>query len=190
MAPSLAYGNILWLECTDSTNAELRRRMASLDNLSIVAAKSQTQGRGQGDHSWISAPGENLTFSIALKFDGLDIPVRDAAIINDILCPSIQEFLSEEGVTSRVKQPNDIWVGDRKICGILIENILKGNNLDFTIAGIGLNLNQTKWPAGLPNPVSLRELTGKRYPPEECLERISALCKKNWEKFRPGATRQ
>lgn len=176
--------HIIWYDMVDSTNSELRRRLGELDNLSIIAAKSQTQGRGQGSHCWTSADGENLTFSLLLRFDGERTPAREAAVINDIITPAIRGFLSEEGIESWVKLPNDIWVGDRKICGILIENILHGGFLGETIVGIGLNLNQTGWPSDLPNPVSLMELTGKEYPPEETLERIFTLCKKNWEKFR------
>lgn len=169
----------------DSTNSELRRRLGELDNLSIIAAKSQTQGRGQGSHTWSSQDGMNLTFSLLLKFGPEQAQARDAAaIINGIAVPTIRDFLTGEGVESWVKLPNDIWVEDRKICGILIENILHGGYLGETIVGIGLNLNQKDWPSELPNPVSLSELTGKEYPPEETLERIFTLCKKNWEKFR------
>ena len=160
------------------------------DNMSLVAARKQTAGRGQGSHLWHSEDGANLTFSIVLVPGERGISVSDRQLINSFVCPVICDFLEQEGVSAWVKAPNDIWVGDRKICGILIENILHGGYLGETIVGIGLNLNQTVWPQDLPNPVSLRELTGNEYPPEACLERIFTLCKKNWEKFRlPSETR-
>ena len=66
-----------------------------------------------------------------------------------------------------IKWPNDIWVDDRKICGILIENILDGKHISESIVGIGLNVNEKDWPEELPNPVSMRELSGKEYSLQE-----------------------
>lgn len=170
----------IWMDIVDSTNSETRRRIGGLGNLSVVAASRQTSGRGQGDHVWLSESGLNLTFSILLRFPGDGLPVGRLQLINDFITSSILDFLGEESVPARVKLPNDIWVGDKKICGILIENILDGSFVRESIVGVGLNLNQTQWPESLPNPVSLKELTGKEYPPEAALERISDFCKKNW----------
>lgn len=184
MAPTHARAKILWCESTDSTNSELRRHIGELDNLSIVAAKRQIAGRGQGDHTWCSEPGMNLTFSLLLLFsDDAPLNVRDIQEINVYITSVLLEFLRQEGVSAWVKLPNDIWVEDRKICGILIENQLDGHNVASTIVGIGLDLNQCEWPEDLPNPVSLKQLTGKEYPLELTLERISDLCKKNWIDF-------
>ena len=76
---------------------------------------------------------------------------------------SYTNYLLEKGIEARIKWPNDIWVGDKKICGILIENILDGSFIRDSIIGIGFNLNEDKWPEDLPNPVSLHNLTGKEY---------------------------
>ena len=184
MIPTHTRDKIIWLESVDSTNDELRRRIHDLDNLSVVAARRQSAGRGQGDHKWHSRGGENLTFSILLRFTALD--TAHLQTINDFVTGVLLEFLASEGVQAWVKLPNDIWVGDRKIAGILIENILEGKRVAETVVGIGLNLNQTQWPSDLPNPVSLKELSGKEYPPERTLERISDLCKKNWNMFNPA----
>lgn len=167
MEPTDRTGSILWLESADSTNSALRERMTACDNLSIVAARSQTAGRGQGDHSWHSTPGQNLTLSILYRFEGpFSLAASDALLITQVTTLAIRDYLLGRGVEARIKWPNDIWVGDRKICGILIENILKGGSVLASIVGIGLNVNETDWPAELPNPVSLRELTGLRYDPE------------------------
>ena len=168
MEPTDRGDSILWLESADSTNSELRKRMAACDNLSIVAARSQTAGRGQGDHRWHSSPGQNLTFSILYRFEGpCRLAASDALLITQVTTLALRDYLLAHGVEARIKWPNDIWVGDRKICGILIENILEGASVLAGIVGIGLNLNETDWPAELPNPVSLRELTGCSYDPEE-----------------------
>lgn len=163
---------IIWYQSLDSTNAEVRRRLPDLDNLSVIATKIQTAGRGQGDHTWTSAPGENLTFTLLRRFPKGALDVRNLAAINTYVTRVLTEYLASHGVQSWVKPPNDIWVADRKICGILIENILDGSFVMESIIGIGLNLNQTQWPPELPNPVSLKELTGKDYSIETELETL------------------
>ena len=167
MEPSDACAHILWLETADSTNSELRRRIAGLDNLSIIAVREQTAGRGQGTHTWFSTPGRNLTFSILYRFGGAyALAASDAILITQVTTLAIRDYLLGHGVRARIKWPNDIWVEDRKICGILIENTLESGMVRESIVGIGLNLNETGWPPELPNPVSLRELTGREYAPD------------------------
>lgn len=182
MEPISSYGGIFWHESLKSTNNELKTRLHEFDNLSIIAAKSQVEGRGQGDHTWFSSPGKNLTFSVLLCFEPGMLAARDEQIINTFATPVICEFLSREGISAWVKQPNDIWVEDKKICGILVENVLEGKWVRYSVVGMGLNINEETFPDDLPNPVSLFQLTGKKYPLEETLERIHELCKKNWEK--------
>ena len=164
MKPTAGAPTIFWLESTDSTNYALRAQRSGLDNLSIVAAKGQTAGRGQGTHTWYATPGRNLTFSILYRFgEACPLAAADAILITQVTTLALRDYLLSHGVEARIKWPNDIWVGDRKICGILIENILEEGALRESIVGIGLNLNESGWPAELPNPVSLSELTGKRY---------------------------
>ena len=164
---------IRWYETLDSTNSEARRLLSGLDNLSVIVADRQTAGRGQGDHVWTSAPGENLTFTLVLKYSSdHGLKASDAAVINAAFGRAMTEFLSSYGIEAWMKLPNDIWVGDRKICGILIENILKGKDIAVTLLGIGLNVNQTQFPEFLPNPVSMAQLTGRKYPLEATLKRL------------------
>lgn len=179
-----SYGNIPieWLDEIDSTNSELRRRIGALDNLSVIAARFQTAGRGQGTHTWLSPEDENLTFSVLLRFGkgGLSpLPATEAVRITQMATLSIRSFLLSEGVESRIKWPNDIWVGDKKICGMLIENILDGKYVASSIVGIGVNLNQKAFDPALPNPVSLTQLTGNHYPLKETLQRIyEMICRR------------
>ena len=180
MEPTAGTPSILWLESTDSTNYALRAQRSGLDNLSIVAAKGQTAGRGQGTHTWYATPGRNLTFSILYRFgEACPLAAADAILITQVTTLAIRDYLLAHGVEARIKWPNDIWVGDRKICGILIENTLEGTAVRESIVGIGLNLNETGWPAELPNPVSLTELTGKRYRLRPELQRLhKAICRR------------
>ena len=143
--------------------------------MSVIAARSQSAGRGQGDHTWTSTPGQNLTFTLMRRFPKGEFSVKRLADINKWVTSVLQCYLESHGVQAWVKPPNDIWVADKKICGILIENILDGEWVKESIIGIGLDINQTEWPDYLPNPVSLKDLTGKDYSLEEELEKLSAL---------------
>lgn len=159
---------IKWYKELDSTNNEVRRDLDFLDNFAVVATESQSAGRGQGSHSWFASPGLNLTFSILYRPSSL--PASQAIVLTHITTVALLHYLSENGVQARVKWPNDIWVGDKKICGILIETILNKTLVKDSIIGIGLNLCEKDWPEDLPNPVSLSELTGEEYNPRDELE--------------------
>lgn len=155
---------IIWHKETDSTNSEARRQLSSVDNLSVIAALNQTAGRGQGDHTWSSLPGENLTFSVVLKFDRGVLLARDALLITQVTTRALRRLLASKGIDSRIKWPNDIYVADmKKICGILIENVLTSESVTASIIGIGLDVNQTVFSPDLPNPVSMKILTGITY---------------------------
>lgn len=161
MTPSQPSANIIWLDSAESTNKCIRKALHDIDNMSVIAAVEQTAGRGQGTHTWHSRKGYNLTFSMLFRPDNLD--VSQIILLTCATTLGIRDYLTEKGIESRIKWPNDIWVGDRKICGILIENILDGNTVSSSIIGIGFNLNQCRWPADLPNPISLKQLTGRKY---------------------------
>ena len=179
--------NISWLESTDSTNAELRRRLDQSGDLSIIATEMQSAGRGQGDHTWHSAPGQNLTFSILLRHRCLK--ASDGLAVTSIMALGIRDYLHTKGIEPWIKWPNDIWVGEKKICGILIENSIHAGMIDFSIVGVGLDINQTDWPPELPNPVSLKDLTGKDYDTHEELRQLSeALARRSAQASRPDGT--
>ena len=177
--------DIMWLESVDSTNSEAKRRISDIDNLSVLSALSQSEGRGQKGNKWSSVPGENLTFSIVLKFGEqtagkaglsvagelrLAVTAREQFVLTEITSLSIVEFLSRHGIKAKIKWPNDIYVGDKKICGVLIENSLRGKNLSSSIIGIGLNVKQRNFDVNLPNPTSMILETGIEEDIRSCLE--------------------
>ena len=113
MEPYEPAAPIIWLESAESTNKVLRSRSGRLDNLSIIAARSQTAGRGQGDHTWFSSPDTNLTFSILYRFEGdCRIAASEAILITQVTTLALRDYLLEKGVEASIKWPNDIWVGD------------------------------------------------------------------------------
>lgn len=150
--------DIMWMDTVDSTNDEARRRISDLDNLSVLSAMEQTSGRGQRGNTWSAKAGENLTFSIVLKYGSSQFPeirALDQFVISEITALSVVDLLAAHGIDAKIKWPNDIYVGDRKICGILIEHSVRETMLSSSIIGVGLNVNQTEFNPFLPNPVSM-----------------------------------
>lgn len=159
--------DIIWLETVDSTNKEAKRLISTLDNLSVLSAFEQTAGKGQRTNQWLSESGSNLTFSIVIKtssfWKDVALSAHDQFTISKVTAESIVELLGRHGIESWIKLPNDVYVDKLKVCGILIENSILGNTLEYSIIGVGLNVNQIRFDPILPNPVSMRSLTGKSY---------------------------
>ena len=150
--------NVIWLDSVDSTNNEVKRNVDVLGNFSVIAAREQTAGRGQRGNVWLTEPGMNLTFSIVIKYEQLQVKMKavDQFEISEMTALSVIDLLAEYGIEARIKLPNDIYVGDRKICGILIEHSLQGEHLSHSIIGVGLNVNQLIFDPSLPNPTSMQ----------------------------------
>lgn len=166
--------NTIWLDSVDSTNSEALRRLPDLPHGTVIAAREQTAGRGQRGNTWFSEAGKNLTFSIVLKYGPSAFPPLSAAesvILNYLTSVSVVDFLQSYGIWSKVKWPNDVYVGQRKICGILVENALEGDRLAASVVGVGVNINQREFPQ-LANATSLWSLKGGTYSLEECLDKI------------------
>ena len=162
--------NIRWVEETDSTQDEVRRHIPEYDNLSVVAAEFQTAGRGQRGNTWLARKGENLTFSMLLKFGGNYFPPLKAAdqfLITKAATIGVAGYLEEKGINCSIKWPNDIYFRDKKICGMLIENVLEGEYLSSSVVGIGLNVNQREFPSQLMNPTSMSVVSGQIYDTHE-----------------------
>ncbi len=160
---------IIKLDATDSTNLYLRdlMRFKSLPDYTVVIAKKQTKGRGQMGTDWQSESGKNLTFSVLKRFDSMQ--VLNQFNLNICVSLAIYDALKELLIPNlRVKWPNDIMSGSAKICGILIENVLKGQKLQNSIIGIGLNVNQANFK-GLDKVTSLKTLSGHTFDLDELL---------------------
>ena len=164
---------IKWFEEVDSTNNEAYRQYEDAADFTVFASIFQTKGRGQRGAGWESAPGMNLTFSILMKRSGLNSSRQFA--ISQIVTIGVKRYLNTLGVEARIKWPNDIYVGDKKICGILIEHRIMSDTLSGSIAGIGVNINQELFLSDAPNPISLYNITGKRFDVREELQNLTAI---------------
>ena len=158
--------DIRWVDEIDSTQNAFHGHIPSYDNLSVVAALSQTAGRGQRGNTWLADRGKNLTFSMLLKFGagGLhEMKAADQFDITRAATMGVIRYLDSRGIEGKVKWPNDIYIRNKKICGMLIENVLDGDSIAYSIVGIGLNVNQRDFPVQLANPTSMTLLTGEEY---------------------------
>lgn len=159
---------IYYIEYTTSTNDEVRN--PKYGHLDAVWAEHQSAGRGQRGHSWHSNKGENITFSVVLTPTFL--PIHEQFLLSEIVALALVHTLREYGIECRIKWTNDIYAGDNKIVGILIEHALSGDAIARTIAGVGLNVNQLEFPADLPNPTSMACEQGVVFDREEIIKRI------------------
>ncbi len=165
---------------TDSTNRWLREQLP-LHGPTVVWTDYQTAGRGQGTNTWESERGKNLTFS--LGFCPENIKASEQFVLSMAISVALVETLRELGEVS-IKWPNDIYVGHKKICGILIENTLKGNYVKDCIMGIGLNVNQKRFVSDAPNPTSMFLESRREWNREQVLQKLLmhfSLLMENWD---------
>ena len=166
----------MYIDETHSTSSLLRETYDdSLPHLFTIRTDFQTAGRGQAGNSWESEKGKNLLFSTLLRY--AHVPAADQWRLSMLVAVAVREAiaLSLSPLASRlspitIKWPNDIYYQDKKLVGILIENTLSGGQIAYTIAGVGLNVNQTEWLSNAPNPVSMKQITGEEYDVEDLLK--------------------
>ncbi|MBO4645868.1 MAG: biotin--[acetyl-CoA-carboxylase] ligase [Bacteroidales bacterium] len=175
-------------QVTRSTNRDMEEWVRAngqsdraLPELYTLAAGFQEAGRGQGSNRWCSEAGQNLLASFYFR------PPLLAArqfCFNQFFTLAVRRLLLAYLPEVQVKWPNDIYVGDKKLAGILIEHAVQGEKLRYTIAGIGLNVNQQDFPSDLPNPVSLRQLLGHPLEVDELLQQLHTTLTEDYAQFK------
>jgi len=147
-----------------STNDKMKTMANNqkLDDGTVILAYEQTSGKGQRGRQWISEKGQNLLFSLFYRPDNMKAvdQFRLTQVISISVCSVIIRHIPKKEFKLSIKWPNDIYVNDRKLGGILIENAILGQNIQHSIIGVGININQINFPKYLPNPASLFNLTG------------------------------
>ncbi|WP_373057001.1 biotin--[acetyl-CoA-carboxylase] ligase [Zunongwangia sp. H14] len=174
---------IIKVNAINSTNALARDLYPGKSAFAplCVSAHLQTNGKGQRGAGWVSNAGENLTFSVLYPKTG--VTAEKQFLLSASVALAILDTLEDYQVPKlRVKWPNDIMAANVKICGILIENILKKDAIAASIIGIGLNVNQEFFP-NLPQAGSLRQVTGKIYEPDRLLEKLLDALSSRLEKI-------
>ena len=173
------------LDSVDSTNnyamARLHEGMAK--HGMAWYAREQTSGRGQRGKQWLTGKDKNIALSIVLEPVGIHVGQQfqlSAAVA--LACSDFLKFLSLNTVF--IKWPNDLYLGDRKAGGILIENVIQGNKWKFAVAGIGININEQAFDPGLPNAVSLLQITRHTYDVVALAKQLHALVLKRVDELR------
>ena len=161
---NLKVDNYIYLLSTRSTNQSVQDMLSKnnpVSNLCLYTDK-QTQGRGQIGRNWFSDEYKNLTLSYLFN---LNLSTGRHFDLNIALTLALSDFLREllPRETIKIKWPNDIYVGNNKIAGILIQNMIRGKTILHSILGIGININQEQFPEEIPNPVSVRQLIQKEH---------------------------
>jgi BirA family transcriptional regulator, biotin operon repressor / biotin---[acetyl-CoA-carboxylase] ligase len=180
----------LFFESLTSTNTFTRELLNEneLPEGAIIQAGFQTAGRGQKGNGWESERGKNLLVSILL-FPSMIQP-SDQFLISMFVSLGVCDFVKRFELPCSIKWPNDIYVKDDKIAGILIENTISGNEISNSIAGIGININQISFQSDAPNPVSLGILTGVVYDLGTCLDQIASDLDRRYKQLIAGDTRK
>lgn len=159
----------------------------------VVYTFRQTAGRGQVGNSWESEPDSNIAMSMLLCPEFLPIAEQfilsqlcSLAIVEALCALALRKGVDPESLHLCIKWPNDIYAGDLKLGGILIENRLMGSKLKHCVLGIGINVRQERWVGSAPNPVSLR-LLGLDAAPDEVLEAVSTRISALYQQLRDNA---
>jgi len=175
--------NVIYIETLPSTNthAALILRSEKLREGTIIRAGFQSGGRGQTGNKWESEADKNLLISIILYPESIN--PSDQFMISMAISLGICDLLDKYIPGSKIKWPNDIYVNNDKIAGILIESTIMGSQIESCVAGIGLNVNQTIFLSNAPNPVSLSMLTGKEFNTNELLQDLSATLDKRYKQL-------
>ena len=177
---------ILFFDELNSTNVYLYDKISEKHDISdtVVVAAHQTAGRGMDKNRWESEKGKNLLFSIALKVNYLE--AENQFKISQAVSVSMVETLSQfiDNQKFYIKWPNDIYCGDKKLAGMLIQNTVEGKMMGTSIIGIGLNVNQIEFSKDIPNPISLKQISGKNYDLENLLNLLIHNIKSSVESLR------
>lgn len=182
--------SFLHLNQVDSTNAFLLRQQQEGTVVcgSVVSASDQTAGKGMGANKWESEPGLNLTFSMAVDMSFMkaaDQFLLSQAVplgLLDVLEPMLLDRMRDPLLT--VKWPNDVFFGDRKLCGILINSTICGMDMGTSVIGIGLNVNQMKFQEWPSHPISLKMILGSDVETEPLLHQLVAAVDQRIQQLR------
>src|SRR5262245_30038193 len=184
--------NLLKFDTLDSANSyalSLLAGPAKIPEGTVVMAAEQLAGRGQAFTHWVSEPGKNLLLSLVLYPHFVE--PSSIFLLSQCISLGVYDALRVLlGKEIRIKWPNDIYYGDRKICGLLIENSIRALHINYCVAGIGINVNQDFFPSTLPNPVSVSQVTGKVQDLTDVYHRVCSAIEKRYLQLKSGQAKE
>jgi BirA family biotin operon repressor/biotin-[acetyl-CoA-carboxylase] ligase len=180
--------NLITLKEVASTNTFLKDALSKSTPLlegTVIMAEKQFAGRGQSENTWLSEERKNLTFSILLNPSFLKVDRQFD--LNKAISVALNDVLTiHAGGQARIKWPNDSYLGNKKVGGMLIENLITGRSIRHAIVGIGLNVNQTVFPSSLTNVTSLKQGLQKDYDLHLLLGDICSAVEARYLQLRAG----
>lgn len=177
--------NVVYKPVAESTNMEATEALSRKEaEGAVYIVDYQTKGRGQRGNYWESEERKNLTFSILTYPTFLEI--SDHFYLSKVVANGMVQALAQFDIEAKIKWPNDIYVGDFKVAGILIENGLMGCKLSHSIWGIGLNVNQHAFNSDAPNPASMSLIAGGEFDRDEVLQAVLSAIDGWYAKLRSG----
>lgn len=150
----------------------------------IISTFNQTKGRGQLGNTWESNSGLNISLSIILFPDFMK--AADQFILNQSISLALADLVGSYLPKTKVKWPNDIYVGNNKIAGTLIQNTLSGDKIKASVIGIGLNVNQVDFSKNIPNPTSFKSLSGKDHNLDEIIAQLCQSVERRYLNLKAG----
>lgn len=178
---------LLHLKELDSTNAYALNLLSKNkpSEGTVISAWNQTCGRGQIGSNWESEAGKNITMSLILYPNFL--PIKQQFLLNQAISLSVFDFVSRfVSAEVKIKWPNDVFVNNKKIAGILIQNSLSSNIFQSSVIGLGININQTIFKSDAPNPTSVKLETDNENNLEDLMELLCADLEKRYLQLRSG----
>lgn len=176
------------LDAIDSTNSYLKKLLLkkNINDFTVVVSKHQTNGRGRNGNLWFNKPSLNLAFSVYKRF--INFSVNEKFMLNIVSSVSVYEVLKKYKLNNlTIKWPNDIMTENKKIAGILIENSVRGNKINHSVIGIGININQSQF-LDLPNATSVFLESGKKHSVDKIAVELKDAIEKNFTNFKKRET--
>lgn len=178
---------IIRLKTVGSTNDYMLEKIKVGDITeegTVVVTNEQTEGKGLDQNTWESEADKNLTFSILLRplFLKADQQFQLTKIISLAVYDFVRNYLPNERI--KVKWPNDVYVGNKKIAGMLINNTIQGKEIMYTVVGIGININQQKFSSQVANATSLWHYLNCELKLEYCLKNVLSHIEKRYNQLK------
>ncbi len=188
MPDNIIGQKIIRMDAVGSTNLYLlnAQQEEHYTEGTLIITGDQIKGKGLGNNQWESEPGKNLTFSFILYPEFLK--AQEQFMLNKFVSLGIYDFVRSKIPAGevKIKWPNDIYIGNGKTCGILINNTIKGEHFGHTVIGIGLNINQSEFVSDAPNPVSLKQSSRQDYNLAECLQELLGFLNNRYDELQAG----
>ena len=183
--------HIRYFDTLESTNQYCKLLdLNNVEEFTVIVARKQTAGIGQQGNVWVSEPYENLTFSLILKpsFVSMADQYQLTMMLAVAVAKTLEDLLPSAEV--KIKWPNDIYLGNKKACGILTTCQIYDGHISNAICGIGLNINQTQFPAWVPNPTSLCFVSGDKFDVDKVLTMLLQKIEQEYRRLRGGMERE